>query len=211
MKHKLQADDFSAEFLSSNAMNRTSHFESEIAEHAEVLFRTRAEIRERFSELVAVCTRAVSAGNKLLFFGNGGSASDAQHIATEFVVRFKANRRAIAAIALTADTTTLTAIGNDFGFENIFSRQIEALCVRGDVAIGISTSGNSANVIRGLQAARNCGAATVALGGGDGGQMKNHADHVILVPSSVTARIQEMHITIGHILCGAVELELGLV
>jgi D-sedoheptulose 7-phosphate isomerase len=191
-------------------MNITSYFDSEIAEHAEILFKTREQTREKFSELVSACTSAIRAGNKLLFFGNGGSASDAQHIATEFVVRFRANRRAIAAIALTADTTTLTAIGNDFGFENIFARQIEALGLRGDVAIGISTSGNSANVIRGLQAARNCGATTAAFGGGDGGQMKNHTDHLILVSSSVTARIQEMHILIGHILCATVERELGL-
>jgi len=191
-------------------MNKISYFECEMAEHAEVLLKTREAIREKFAVLVSVCTAAILTGNKLFFFGNGGSASDALHIATEFVVRFKTNRRAIPAIALTADTTALTAIGNDFGFENIFARQIEALCVKHDVAIGISTSGNSANVIRGLQAARECGATTVAFGGGDGGRMKDYADYRILVPSSVTARIQEMHIIIGHILCATVERELGL-
>lgn len=166
---------------------------------------------EPFTMLVADCVKAIQRGGKLLLFGNGGSAADAQHIATELTVRFKKDRRPIPAIALTTDTSALTAIGNDFGFEHLFSRQVEALCSSGDIVIGISTSGNSENVIRGIQAAKKIGATTVALGGGDGGRMKELADHVIIVPSTVTARIQEMHITIGHMLCGAIEQEMGLV
>lgn len=188
-----------------------TYYETEFAQHTEVLNKTHEAIFDSFAGLIVDCVNAVKEGHKLLFFGNGGSASDAQHIATEFVVRFKKDRRAISAISLTTDTSALTAIGNDFGFENLFSRQVEALCIKGDVAIAISTSGNSENVIRGLKAAKLIGATTVALGGGDGGRMKDIVDHVIIVPSRVTARIQEMHIIIGHILCGAIEKELGFV
>ena len=131
----------------------TQYFESEVAEHTAVIARTREAVQGEFVRLVDVCLRALRAGNKLLFFGNGGSAADAQHLATELVVRYKRNRPALAAVALTTDTSALTAIGNDFGFESLFSRQVEALCRPGDVAIGISTSGNSENVIRGLQGA----------------------------------------------------------
>ena len=185
-----------------------TYYETEFAHHTE---KTQEAIFESFAGLIADCVNAVKEGHKMLFFGNGGSAGDAQHIATEFVVRFKKDRRAIPAISLTTDTSALTAIGNDFGFDNLFSRQIEALCSRGDIAIGISTSGNSENVIRGLKAAKEIGATTAALGGGDGGRMKDIVDHAIIVPSTVTARIQEMHILIGHMLCGAIERELGFV
>jgi len=192
-------------------MNIKTYYDSELTQHAEVLSKAREELFEPFARLVADCVKAIKKGNKLLLFGNGGSASDAQHIVAEFIVRFENKRSAIPAIALTTNTSTLTAIGNDFGFENLFSRQVEALCVRGDVAIGISTSGNSENVIRGLKAAKQIGATTAALGGGDGGRMKDFVDNIIIVPSRVTARIQEMHIIIGHMLCGAIERELGLV
>jgi len=190
-------------------MNIKAYYDSELTQHFEILSKTREEIFEPFTRLVADCVSAIQKGKKLLFFGNGGSASDAQHIAAEFIVRFENKRSAIPAIALTTDTSTLTAIGNDFGFENLFSRQVEALCVQGDMAIGISTSGNSENIIRGLKAAKQIGAFTAALGGGDGGRMKDFVDNIIIVPSRVTARIQEMHIIIGHMLCGAVEMGLG--
>jgi D-sedoheptulose 7-phosphate isomerase len=149
-------------------------------------------------------------GGKLLLFGNGGSASDAQHIAAELVIRYAKTRAPIAALALTTDTSALTACGNDFGFEAIFERQLEAIGRRHDVAIGISTSGNSANVLRGLRQARAMGLATVGLIGGDGGPMLALCDAAIVVPSVVTARIQEMHIMIGHVLCNALEQRLGL-
>jgi D-sedoheptulose 7-phosphate isomerase len=185
-----------------------SDYAREFAEHAEVLDRTRAAVEGPFAGLVEACVAAIAAGHKLLFFGNGGSAADAQHLATELTVRYRQNRPAISAVALTTDTSALTAIGNDFGFDNLFSRQIEALCRKGDVAIGITTSGNSENVVRGLRVAREKGAVTVCLTGGDGGQAVAFADHPIVVPSRTTARIQEMHILLGHMLCSRLERHL---
>lgn len=177
----------------------------ELADHAEVAGRTAQAVFEVFPRVVEACLTAVRDGHKLLFFGNGGSAADAQHFATELVVRYQASRTAISALALTTDTSALTAIGNDFGFDDLFARQVEALCVAGDVAIGISTSGNSENVIRGLRAARAKGAVTVAFTGGDGGRIRSHADHAIVIPCTSTARIQEMHLLLGHSLCALLE------
>ncbi|MFQ5508918.1 MAG: SIS domain-containing protein [Leptospirillia bacterium] len=148
-------------------------------------------------------------GGKLLVFGNGGSAADAQHIAAELVGRFEAERAGLAAIALTTDTSALTAIANDFGYERIFARQVEALARPGDVAIGISTSGNSGNVVQGIERAREAGCVTVALTGKDGGKLGGIADHHINVPHHSTARVQEGHITLGHILCQLVETGLA--
>ena len=145
-----------------------------------------------------------------MFFGNGGSAGDAQHLATELTIRYKKNRAAIAAIALTTDTSALTAAGNDLGFEQIFARQIEALGRPGDVAVAISTSGKSPNVIAALKQAKAMRLVTAALGGKGGGDLAGLADHLLVVPSDTTARIQEMHITLGQMLCGALEIELGL-
>ena len=145
-----------------------------------------------------------------MFFGNGGSAADAQHLATELTIRYKHDRVAIAAIALTTDTSALTAAGNDLGFEQIFARQIEALGKPGDVAIAISTSGKSPNVIAALKQARSMRLVTAAFGGKDGGDMAAPVDHLLVVPSATTARIQEMHILLGQMLCGALEIELGL-
>jgi D-sedoheptulose 7-phosphate isomerase len=150
-------------------------------------------------------------GGKLMFFGNGGSAADAQHIAAELIVRYKSDRPAIAAIALTTDSSALTACGNDLGFEALFERQIAGLGRQYDVAVGISTSGRSPNVLKGLQQARSMGLATVGLTGGSGGEMHAVCDATIVVPSTDTARIQEMHILIGHVWCKALEQRLGLV
>lgn len=147
-------------------------------------------------------------GGKLLLMGNGGSAGDAQHIAAELIGRYKKERRALAAIALTVDTSILTCLGNDYGYDTIFERQIAGLAQSGDVVLGISTSGNSENVIRGLQRANEIGATTIALLGNQGGKAKNHARLSIVVPSSDTARIQEVHITIGHIICELIEEDL---
>ncbi|HEY7610056.1 MAG TPA: SIS domain-containing protein [Alphaproteobacteria bacterium] len=185
-------------------------FDSELAEHASVAAATKAALREPFARLVAVCARSLKNGGKLLFFGNGGSAADAQHLATEFVVRYKMNRAPIAAIALTTDTSALTAIGNDLGFDELFARQIAALGRAGDVAVGISTSGQSPNVLKGLEQARAMGLTAAALGGRGGGKMKGLADPLLVVPSETTSRIQEMHIMLGQMLCGALEQELGL-
>jgi D-sedoheptulose 7-phosphate isomerase len=150
----------------------------------------------------------LASGGKLLLMGNGGSAADSQHLAAELVGRFKKERAAIPAIALTVDSSSLTALGNDYGFETIFSRQIEALATAKDAVIGISTSGNSQNVIRALNLARNMGAATIGLVGHGGGNMKDCVDICIVVPSDDTARIQEVHITIGHIICEIIEQDL---
>lgn len=187
-----------------------SLFDSELAQHVAVAEATKA-LRAPFERVVSACVGALRNGGKLLFFGNGGSAADAQHLATELTIRYKTDRAPIAAIALTTDTSALTAAGNDMGFERIFARQIEAIGKGGDVAIGITTSGRSANVIKAFEAARAMGLATVAFTGGSGGDCGRVADHLLIVPSTVTARIQEMHITLGQMLCAALEIELGLV
>jgi len=152
-----------------------------------------------------IMAEAIKSGNKILLFGNGGSAADAQHIAAEIVGRFKKERRALPAIALTTDTSILTAVGNDYGFETIFERQIEALCMPGDIAIGITTSGNSPNVIKGLMKAHDLGATTVAFTGRNGGKVVDIAHYSFVVPSYDTARIQECHITLGHVLCEIID------
>jgi D-sedoheptulose 7-phosphate isomerase len=151
-----------------------------------------------------VCIAALRAGNRILLAGNGGSAADAQHIAAEFVSRFMYDRPGLAAFALTTDTSMLTAIGNDYGFERLFERQLEANSRKGDVFIGISTSGNSPNVLRALARCRDLGVTSVGLAG-SGGQIQTVCDYLIAVPSDSTPRIQEAHITIGHIICGLVE------
>ena len=150
----------------------------------------------------------ISAGGKLLLMGNGGSAADSQHLAAELIGRFKKERKAIPALALTVDSSSLTALGNDYGFESIFSRQVEALANPNDAIIGISTSGNSKNIIRALNLAREIGAKTIGLMGNNGGVMKDCVDIGIIVPSNDTARIQEVHITIGHIICEIIEQDL---
>ncbi|NIQ02229.1 MAG: SIS domain-containing protein [Nitrospinaceae bacterium] len=156
-----------------------------------------AQISEAIN-LIRACYRD---GGKLLLMGNGGSAGDAQHIAAEFVGRYKKERRPVAALALTVDSSLLTCVGNDYGFEHVFSRQVEALAGAKDVVIGISTSGNSENVIRGVDKAREKGVKTIGLLGREGGKLKDRVDLALVVPSSETARIQEAHITIGHIIC----------
>jgi len=144
-------------------------------------------------------------GNKILLCGNGGSAADAQHLAAEFTGRFVRERRPLPAIALTTDASAMTAIANDFGFETVFSRQVQALSVKGDVVIGLSTSGKSQNVKQALLMAKSCGCATIGLLGSDGGEIAKIADKSIIVHSTNTARVQEMHITIGHILCDLID------
>lgn len=181
------------------------------SEHDEVFHATQRAVRGGFAALLACCAETLEVGGKLMFFGNGGSAADAQHLATELTVRFSKDRAPLAALALTTDSSALTAIGNDLGFTELFARQIRALGRAGDVAIAISTSGRSANVIEGLKAARAMDISATALGGGDGGDMVGLADPLLIVPSKSTARIQEMHIMLGQMLCGALEQKLGLV
>jgi D-sedoheptulose 7-phosphate isomerase len=157
------------------------------------------------AEAAAIILRRLREGSKLIVFGNGGSASDAQHIAAEFVGRYEAHRKALAAIALTTDTSALTAVSNDYGFAEVFSRQVQALGKSGDVALAISTSGNSENVLRGAAAARQLGAFTIGLTGRTGGKLAANVDLCICVPADVTSRIQESHMLIGHIICRIVE------
>jgi D-sedoheptulose 7-phosphate isomerase len=192
-------------------MDIRKYYATELAEHHQVLSDTTDQVTEAFVRLVDVACASVKRGGKLLFFGNGGSAADAQHIATELTVRYLHNRRAIPAIALTTDSSALTAIGNDFGFDELFARQVEALARPEDVAVGISTSGNSVNVVKALETTQRIGATAAALTGCGGGKIRDIADPVVIVPSDKTSRIQEMHIIIGHMLCGAIEQQLGLI
>ncbi len=163
------------------------------------------EVTAIIARVSEILVDALRKGNKVLLFGNGGSAADAQHIAAEFAGRFAFDRPALPALALSTNTSCVTAIGNDYGFDAVFSRQIEGLGRAGDVAIGISTSGNSPNVVKGLLAARDLGLTTVALAGCTGGKLKSTAEHCICVPADETPRIQECHILIGHIISELVE------
>ena len=152
-----------------------------------------------------ICIESLENENKILLFGNGGSASDAQHIAAELVGRYKNDRKGLAALALTTDTSALTAIGNDFGYSKIFERQIEALANKGDTVIGISTGGSSTNVLNGLLKAKNLGCKTIGFSGRSGGEMNEICDLNLVVPAEDTARIQEIHIIIGHTICQLID------
>jgi D-sedoheptulose 7-phosphate isomerase len=163
------------------------------------------ELMDLIQEVALKCVEVYKNGNKTLIAGNGGSAADAQHIAGEFVSRFYFDRPGLASIALTTDTSIITAIGNDYGYEKLFSRQVQANGVKGDIFIGISTSGNSANVIEALKECKEKGIITVGLTGEKGGKMSEMCDYCIRVPSNETPRVQEAHILIGHIICAVVE------
>jgi len=165
-------------------------------------------LKNNLSQIVEVAEKIIAAlkkGGKLILFGNGGSASDAQHIAAELVGRYKKNRCALPAIALTVNTSVITALANDFGYETIFARQIEALAGKNDIALGISTSGKAKNVALGIKQAKKMGLETILLAGCNGGDIAGQSDISLIVPSCVTARIQESHILIGHILCELIE------
>lgn len=192
-------------------MDFQTYFNEELEDHATVLAKTRADLMEPFLQTLDIWTNCTTNGGKILFFGNGGSAADAQHLSAELVVRFVSDRAPIAAIALNTDTSALTAGANDLGYDKVFARQIDALGKPGDVAVGLTTSGTSPNVVEALKMARAKGLATTALTGKDGGLMPGLADTVLIVPANSTRRIQEMHITLGHMLCGALEQRLKLV
>jgi D-sedoheptulose 7-phosphate isomerase len=177
----------------------------ELQSHKETIEKTISIMTPTIEEACKLMIKTLKNGNKVLLCGNGGSASDAQHIAAELTGRYKRERRGLPAIALTTDTSALTAIANDYGYEKVFSRQVEALANEGDLLMGISTSGNSDNVIEALRRASELGCQTLGLSGHDGGKMNTVCDLNIIIPSDNTARIQEMHILIGHILCQAVD------
>jgi D-sedoheptulose 7-phosphate isomerase len=164
---------------------------------------------EALAKVTEVLLEGFRKGRTVFFFGNGGSAADAQHLAAEYVNRFRINRHALPAIALTVDTSVITSIANDFGYERIFSRQIEALGRPDDVAVGLSTSGASPNVLAGIRQARQQGLVTVGFSGGEGGALVRECDHCVVVPATGTARIQEMHLICGHVICDIVEQELA--
>lgn len=182
------------------------HIQKRLRESAELKLSLGPAVLEPLQALVDATGRALEQGRKLLVFGNGGSAADAQHIAAELVGRYVRERRGLPAIALTTDTSILTSVGNDYGFDRLFERQVEALASPGDVVLGISTSGNSPNVKLGLLRARGIdGVVTGAFLGKTGGDIRGIVHHAIVIPSNDTARIQECHITMGHILCEMVE------
>ena len=183
-------------------------FNQELNEHLQVL-QLAQSCSEAIENAAKLLTNTFQNGNKVLLCGNGGSAADAQHIAAEFVVRYQLKRRALPAIALTTDSSILTAHANDFDFDSVFARQIEALGNAGDTLIAISTSGNSKNVVQAAQIARVKSMNVIALTGESGGTLAQFATHLILAPSKITARIQETHILIGHYWCGAVEESLN--
>ncbi len=178
-----------------------------IGEHAAhmAMFEALAPLFAQISDVGIAMQNTIKNGGKILLCGNGGSAADSQHIAAEIVGRFKKERKGMPAIALTTDTSILTSVGNDYGYDYIFARQVEALCRPEDLVIGITTSGNSANVVRAMEAAKAIGATTVGFTGGTGGKLNALCDYNLVMPSSVTARIQEAHIFVGHCLCEILE------
>jgi len=182
-----------------------SMIEKEMNSHKKTIEKTIEELQSYIYTACIVASETINNGGKILLFGNGGSAADAQHIAAELSGRYKSERRGLAGIALTTDTSVLTAVGNDYGYERVFDRQVEALARKGDLLIGISTSGNSKNVLRALSLGRNIGCKTIGFSGRDGGAMNDFCDVNIVVPSDDTPRIQEMHIMIGHIICQAID------
>jgi D-sedoheptulose 7-phosphate isomerase len=189
------------------SVDPTSIFEQAIAEHLTVIRSIHAQ-QPLLERIASEMTAAVQAGKKVLWCGNGGSAADSQHLAAELMGRFRRERRALASIALTTDTSILTAIGNDYGYEHVFRRQVEALCEEGDILVGISTSGNSKNVCLALETAKERGAFTVAFTGQGGGAMVGIAHAALCINSKDTARIQEGHILCGHMLCDWIELSI---
>jgi len=182
---------------------------NEFLKHLETTQKTMDVMANKIELAAQLCINSLNNRGKILIFGNGGSAADSQHIAAELVSRYKKERKGLPAIALTTDTSILTAIGNDYGYERIFSRQIEALSQKGDILIGISTGGTSTNVINALVLGKEIGCKTIGLSGKDGGSFKDICDINLLVPANDTARIQEMHILIGHTICHLVEQELS--
>jgi D-sedoheptulose 7-phosphate isomerase len=181
------------------------HFVAESVRVKSEFFQSNATLIAETAQRMA---RSIKEGRKVLLFGNGGSAADAQHIAAEFVGRFIPDRIPLPALSLATDTSALTALGNDYGFDTVFSRQVQALGNAGDIAIGISTSGNSPNVLAALDAARSKSLLTIGFTGQDGGKMNGRTDVLFRVPSRMTPRIQETHITLGHVLCELIDREL---
>jgi len=184
-----------------------SIIKNEFSEHIKTSGATLKSISKSIEIATKICINSLNNGGKILLIGNGGSAADAQHIAAELVGRYKAKRKGLAAIALTADTSIMTSISNDFGYKNVFERQVEALASKGDVLIGISTGGTSENIVRALNTANTIGCKTIGLSGKDGGEFTSLCDINLIAVAEDTPRIQEMHILIGHTICHLIDLE----
>ena len=190
--------------------NLRNFFKNQLTEHELVIRKIKENLEQNFLNIVQLCYKSIKNKKKLIFFGNGGSAADAQHLSTELTVRFSKNRKAIPALSLVTDKSTISAISNDIGFEYLFSRQLEALGNTGDVAIGISTSGNSKNVIMGLKYAKANGLKTIAFTGKNIKNVEKFSDEIISIQALNTSRIQEAHILVGQMLCNALEFKLKL-
>ena len=187
-------------------MTSSENLKNAIADH-QAMFAKLGDLIPQITLVAEELKACIKRGGKILLMGNGGSAADSQHIAAEIVGRFKKERRGLAAIALTTDTSIITSVGNDYGYDYIFARQIEALCRHEDVVIGITTSGNSKNVVAAIEEANKLGATTIGLTGGTGGKMSELCKYNLVMPSSDTARVQEAHIFVGHSLCDLLESE----
>jgi len=184
-----------------------SRIQKEFSDHMATTKFTLESITEDLEKAALMCINSLNNGGKIILFGNGGSAADAQHIAAELVGRYKIERKALPAIALSTDTSILTSIGNDYGYDVVFERQVKALANSNDIIIGISTSGKSNNVINGISAGNTIGCKTIGLSGRDGGKFNKICNLNIIVPATETARIQEMHILIGHTICQLIDIE----
>ena len=191
-------------------MNPLECISSHFAEHLSVINDVSETSSETISDVASQLAKTLTNDGTIFWCGNGGSAADSQHLAAELVGRFKKDRRALRSIALTTDTSVLTCVANDYSYEDIFSRQLQALARKSDVLVAFSTSGQSENILRALKVAKDLGLKTIALLGKDGGQAKTMADEAIVIPSDSTGRIQEAHILIGHIICDLIEQELGI-
>jgi len=179
--------------------------QDEFSSHLETIIKVQETMNEALEKASLLAVDTLKAGNKILIFGNGGSAADAQHIAAELTGRYKTERRGLPGIALTTDTSALTAIGNDYGYDRVFDRQVESLANKGDLLLGISTSGNSSNVVNALKLGKEMGCQTLGFSGRDGGDMNSVCDINLVVPSDNTPRIQEMHILFGHTICQIID------
>ena len=184
-----------------------SRIQEEFNDHIATSKVTLEKISEALENAALMCIGCLNEGGKIILFGNGGSAADAQHIAAELVGRYKNERKALSAISLSTDTSILTSIGNDYGYDAVFERQVETLAKKNDVIIGISTGGTSVNVIKGINAAKKIGCKTIGFSGRDGGEFNQICSLNLIVPADETARIQEMHILIGHVICQLIDLE----
>jgi len=191
-------------------MKFKSIISSHIQEHKNVLNSFNDEMIEKIEDISNILVKALSSGNTIFWCGNGGSAGDSQHLAAELIGRFKDDRKPLKSIALTTDTSAITCISNDFSYNKIFERQIEGLGVEGDILVGISTSGNSENIINAIKKCKTIGVKSICLLGKDGGKVRSLADHSIIIDSNSTARIQEMHIMVGQIFCDLIEHGLSL-